>query len=266
MQNQQFGLHVADLRLPLKEAIEAAAEMDFRHVEVSAAEGPARPEELSASGRRHLAQTVRGRGLGFASLTADYAGLKLADPTRTQERIDRTTMVLTLARDMAVPVVTSAMGALIDPAAGEALSGVNEALAELADRADRLKTILALRPAMDDPVRFAALIREINCPFLQIGVDPAAMTMAGADPFKLLTALPDRVMRAYLRDGLAGAPDRPGQETRLGEGEVDLVGFKLLLDASGYQGPLILRRQHGERPFNDLQDGRRFLDQRLSQP
>ncbi len=60
-----------------------------------------------------------------------------------------------------------------------------------------------------------------------------------------------------------GRAAQAGRETRLGEGEVDLVGLLSWLGAAEYSGPFILRRCDSANPPADLADARDMLSRML---
>jgi sugar phosphate isomerase/epimerase len=131
-----IGVDLDDLRLPTKEAVRAAAHLQFEAVEVPAAAGDATPEGLSSSGRRHFQRFVDGFGLRLASLSADFPGLRLTDPQTAEQRIERTCLAIDLARDLRVPVVTASVGGLTHPESGEPSSVAIESLHRIGERAD----------------------------------------------------------------------------------------------------------------------------------
>jgi sugar phosphate isomerase/epimerase len=112
----------------------------------------------------------------------------------------------------------------------------------------------------------ANVLDALRCPALEIGLDPAAMVMAGANPLASFEQIAEHVRLLHARDATAGFPDRPGHETRLGAGEVDLSRILMLLDAADYAGPYILRRTDSATPAQDLADARAALLCELHRP
>lgn len=247
-----IGVDVGDFRLPLKDGIEAAAQLAFRAIELSTAEGDAAPQNLSPSGRRHLRRYVDDHGLTLAALTADFAGLRLTDPRTVSERVERTCQAIDLARELKVPLVTAAVGALTHPESGEPAALSLSALRRIGEHADSRNVLFCLRPSYDNRERIARVLDSLGCPAVRIGLDPAACVMAGANPTALLEELAAQVAIVHARDATAGLSDRPGAETRLGEGEVDFVGLVALLAAADYTAPFIVRRCDSRTPRADL--------------
>jgi len=258
MAERKLGVDIADLRLAVKDAIRTAAALEFSAVELPTT-GELAPEHLSGSGRRHLGQFVRGFGLDLSALVADIPGTRLTDSRTVDERVQRTCRIIELARDLHAPVVTASAGALTHPETGEPSALAMEALRRIGEAADAQGVVYALRPSQDSGERLQRVLDALRCPCLQIGIDPAAMVMAGADPLAAIERVADHIRLFHLRDGLAGLAERPGRETRIGEGEIDLVGLMTVLDAAQYRGPYILRRTDSASPVQDLRDGLEFI-------
>jgi sugar phosphate isomerase/epimerase len=255
----KLGLDVNDLRLPIKEGLRVASDLRFRAVEIGAAEGEASPAALSVSGRRHLARYVNGLGLELASLTADFPQLRLTDPRGVQERVERTRDVLQLARDAGAPIVTAAIGAMTHPESGEPSPLAVEALSRIGEFAESRGVIFAVRPSYDTAERLAGVFKAVGCPALRIGLDPAAMIISGANPLSLMLRFADQISLVHARDGTAGASDRIGQETALGEGDVDFAALCGALREIEFAGASIIRRTSARITPDDLTASAEYL-------
>ncbi len=255
----QLGIDLQDLRTDAKSALRQAAQMEFRAVELPAAEGETTPQTLSPSGRRHLQRLVADLGLNMSALSADFPGLRLSDSRAIDERVERTCAILDLAADMSVPVVTSGVGALTHPQTGEPSDVAVSALRRIGEFADSRDRVFAIRPSHDTVERLSAVLAAVGCPWIRIGLDPAAMLMSGINPLATMQQMGQQVSLVHIRDGVPGHPDHPGQETRLGEGEVDFRGLLSSLNDWEYSGPLILRRTDSAAPAADLASAREFL-------
>lgn len=262
-----IGVHLDDLRMPIRQAATRAAEWAFRCVElgmISGVSGALDPRVLGNSGRRHVLRFLNGLGLQLKALSADLPGVRLTDPGRVEERIDRTRETLEAARELRVPVVTTFVSALTHPQTGEASLCAVDALRQMGEDAERFGVVLALRPSADQPEHLARLLTEVNRPMIRLCIDPAALLMSGVSPTTLVAARPDDIVLSHARDGRRGSADRAGIETRLGEGDVDWNGHLALLEAAGYSGPQILRRLDATDPQADLLAGRRWLEQAMA--
>lgn len=252
MSQPDIGVDVDDLRLQVKDGLRKASELGFRTVELATVQGDLEPSSLSSSGRRHLSRYVDGLGLRTAALVADLPGLRLCDPRTVHEHVERTCRILELARDLGVPVVTASTGALTHPETGEPSPHPIEALKRIGEYADSRGVLYALRPTCDGGDRMARVSDELGCPSIRICLDPAAMVMGGANPLSVIEQLGSQITLMHARDGTVGLPGSSGHETRLGEGEVDLVSVLVMLSAAEYAGPYVLRRTDSQNPIEDI--------------
>ncbi|MEK6798460.1 MAG: sugar phosphate isomerase/epimerase [Planctomycetota bacterium] len=258
---ERIGVDVEDFRLPVKDGLRMAAELSFGSVELAAVSGELAPSNLSSSARRHVARLVAGLGLRLSALRADIPGTRLTDPKTVQERVERTWEIIELAADLGVRVVTSAVGAMTHPDSGEPSAPACEALRRIGEVADARGVSFAIRPSYDDGERIARVLEELGCPAIGVGLDPAAMVMAGTNPLKFIERYAADVLLLHARDATAGFPDRPGHETRLGEGDVDLVGLLAVLEAAEYAGPYVIRRSETPTPVQDIVAAGKLLRQ-----
>lgn len=263
MTKTSIGIDIGDLRTPPKDALRTAAAMSFDAVEVPTVAGDLSPKSLTPSGRRHFSRLVSGLGLDLAALSADMPGLRLTDPARADERIAETVRIIELARDIGVEVVTSSVGALSHPETGELSSLAIEGLSRMAEVADACGVRFAIRPSSDGGERIGEILAEVGCRSLKIGWDPAAMVMRGVNPLAAIERYAEHITLFHARDALAGGVERGGQETGLGEGEVDLLGVLDVLGSLEYSGPYILRRVDGPRPVDELLAARDVLTREL---
>ncbi len=259
MHRPNLGVNADDFRLPAKEALQAAAELEFAAVELGAAAGQVTPESLSDSGRRHVRRYIQDLGLRLASLGADIPGLRLTDPRSVEERISRTRRILELARELGAPVVTTGVGALTHPETGEPSPVGLAALRNLGELADSLGTLLALRPFGEPADRLGRVLHDLACPSIRLCLDPAALVIHGIRPGSLIERFPKDVLLVHARDGTVGRADRPGQETGLGDGDSDWNGLIALLRDADYAGEFIVHRTDAVRPVAELREARDTL-------
>ena len=259
-----LGVNLDDLRLPVKEALRRASDLGFREVEFGAFAGELTPESLSESGRRHFLKTLEGLNLRAAALVADMPQIRWTDAARVEERVARTQRVIDLAADLGVRIVTTSIGAVTHPESGEPSPAAMETLRQLCDHADRRGRILALRPTYDAGERLRRVFREINCAALKITLDPAVLVMTGSNPMPMIESFPEDIALVYGRDGTAGGHDRPGEETRIGGGDVDFAELLGALEDAGFRGSMVLRRATSQTPLVDVEAGRAILARFIS--
>jgi sugar phosphate isomerase/epimerase len=263
MSAADIGVDVDDLRLPPKEALRQAADLQFHVVEMATVEGDVAPWNLLSSGRRHLARYTANLGLRFAALTADMPDLRFTDPKTVDECVERTLRVLELAADMHVPIVTASVGAMVNPATLEPSELALDALGRVGEFADSCGRVYGIRPSYNTGGRLRRVLDGLDCPAIRVCLDPAAMVMTGVNPVSVFHDVADRIALVHARDATVGTTERCGREVPLGEGEVDLVGILAMLDAADYGGAYIIRQTSSESPMEDIQAARSVLARSL---
>jgi len=263
MKRRAIGLDINDLRMETRAALQKAAELDLRAVELATVEGPLAPANLSATGRRHLARYASGLGLELTSFVADLRRLSFCDPSAVDERVERTCAILDMAREMGVPYVTASVDRATNPHDGSPNAAAVQALAQIGEVADALGVRYCIRPKLDGGERLASVLDALGCPAIGVCLDPAAMVMQGVNPLASVELWIDQAVMLHARDGTAGLDEHAGHETRLGEGDVDLVGVVAMLESADVPGPYILRRSDARAPATELADARDTLQQIL---
>lgn len=259
MSRPAIGVDIDDFRMETKAALQQAADLDLRAVEVSVAEGALAPSNLSSSGRRHLTRHADGLGLQLSSFVADMRRLRLTDQAAVDERVARTCAILEMARDMGVPFVTAAVERATDPEHGAPDATAIQALSHIGEYADSRGVTFCIRPALDGGERLAAVLDALRCPAIRVCLDPAAMVIQGVNPLASVETWIGHAAMLHARDGTAGLDEHAGSETPLGAGDVDIVGLLAVLDAGDVPGPYILRRTDSTSPVADISDGRDTL-------
>ena len=263
MKNDDSGIGVVldSFRLPVKEALQSAANLGLREVELSAATDEVDPAGLSRTGRRHLSRYVLDLGLRLSALGGDLGGTRFNDGAKLEQRLNRTRRIIELAAELHVPIVTTHLGRVDDEALRRGY--VRQAIEYLAEVADRASIRVAFETGSADPQVVADLLGEVDCRELAACYDPASLLIDGLDPLAGVEPLADRIVIARARDAVAGAPGRPGHETPLGDGQLDLAEYLAALDQAGYRGVAFIRRTDAERPREEIADAKARIERLL---
>ncbi len=244
-----------DLRTDVKQAMHLARMLAYEAVEARATHGPISPAELSQTGRRHLRRHLSDLGLRLSSLRGPTGPGGYADPADAERRLETLFQVIDLAAGLRVPVVSTVLGS-VDAARQ---SELREALALIADRADRADVNVALETSGVPTPELSKVLAELNCPWVGSCCDTAAMIIRGEDPHVVGESLGGRIRLVRLRDAVPGTPEHPGHEVRLGEGRLDPPRLLSSLAEAGFEGDMVVSRTTGERPLDDLRHARRLL-------
>lgn len=232
-------------RLPLRDALHAAAADGFRLLEANAARGELRPRDFPRSARRDLTRLLAHLGTGLVAISLDYPGAGLADPAAADARADELAHTLALCRDLGVRRAGVKLAGLADP---DRAGLAREMLAQAADLANRYEVQLAVHPGPEDTAAAAAAVRTLDCPNLGLALDTAqplsaaALAAAGA---------------VYLRDvqSVGGRIE----EVPFGQGTVDLRTLLARLDQADYRGWLSVRRTAANLAPDEMRRGREYV-------
>lgn len=237
-------------RLGLKEALHRGAADGFRLLEANAARGELDPRQFGASARRHLLRYTADLGTELAALSLDFPDLGLADPRHGDERLDQLRRTLQMCADLRVRRAAVTLAGFQQ---SQTLPLAREALATVADWADRAGVTVTVRTGADDPAKAAEFIRARNCPALRLGLDTAGPTTN----LRTVAALADLAALVQCRDvrRIGGQVE----EVPFGAGEVDFVGWLAALEEGGYDDPLVVRRDAPEAGIDALRQGREHI-------
>jgi sugar phosphate isomerase/epimerase len=262
MNRIELSLCLDDLRLEPKAAMDRARRMGFRAIDVAAV-GPLAPEELSQTGRRHLIKHLSDLGLRLSSLRGPVGGSGYHDGAAGERRLETMRQAMDLAASLRVPIVATTLGMTSGEHSDKESERSREALAILADDADRKGLLVTIESAGIAAPELSRLLAQIDCPKLAACCDSGAMLMQGEDPHRIGDMLAGRVRLARARDAVAGTPQAAGHEVALGEGQLDGPRFLAALAEAGFDGDLVLSRTTGDRPEADLVQARQLLDKLL---
>ncbi|MCK6484862.1 MAG: sugar phosphate isomerase/epimerase [Phycisphaerae bacterium] len=249
--SRRLGIRVDDLRRDPRSGIRVARDLGCGVIELGATGGDVSPENLSSTGRRDLARHVRSLGLTLGALGAESPRGGLIDPRHGERVLDQTLRIIELARDVGAGVVTTAVHAPPPDDTG-GLDRLREALATLADRADRTGAILSLTPRGATPLWLLNELKRVGCPQLRACLDAGDWLAAGADPVEVAATWSDRLGWVLARDATRGAPGHPGHEVTPGAGELDPDSLLAGLDGAAYGGPIVLARRGGDDPLGEF--------------
>ena len=198
------------------------------------------------------------------SLRGPVSGPGYGDGAGGERRLDMVLDVLRLARQLGVPVVSTTMGTVGDDS--PAASRNRDALAVMADHADRIGVTLAIETSGIAATDLDSVLRQIGCPKLTACCDAGAMLMGGDDPHRVADTLPGRIGLVRARDAMSGTPEAAGHEVAFGGGELDSRRFLAALAAAGFGGALVLTDTASGQAARNLSAARERLERLLAEP
>lgn len=225
----------------VREALERLSDAGFTRVQLDAALPGVRPRDLDQRARRDLLALLARRGVGVG-------GVDLFIPRRhyvEAEHVDRA-----MAATLAAIVLAADLGRVPLSLALPVRQLSEDARKALVEAADGHGVRLAVH-AEDQLDELLAWVAEVDLYVLAAALDPAAFLARGQDPASIVTRLGKRLAVARLSDisgGAEGGDDAAavgdiasGVRCAVGEGDLDVVGYRVALDlAAGRTGPVVL--------------------------
>ena len=122
---------------------------------------------------------------------------------------------------------------------------------ELCDHAAQYGQALHLETGQETAAALVQFIQDTERDNLFVNFDPANMILYGAgQPLEAVRMLGSRIRSVHCKDAKWAA--RPGEEwgeeTRLGDGDVDMRAYLETLQEIGYDGPLTIEREIPQEP------------------
>lgn len=232
--------------------------------------------DLSSSARREIRHLFSTADLQLTSIRLEYGASGLGVGTDVDRLLDRTDAILNAAAELVVPVVCVDLGRLppvqrasrprpkvtpemagliilpqsdkieepepepvttrIDPAI---ISHWQAALGQLGEMADRYGIMVALSSSLSSFASLAGLLKQVDCPWFGIDLDPSMLTKDEWSLDETFDALGPLVRHVRARDAIKGE-DRRTKPAVIGRGDVpwrDVLGN---LDGSGFSGAITI--------------------------
>ena len=279
MYNFPIGVLLESFRLPLDEALDKAAELGFKGVQIYATTGAQAPENLSASQRKELLDKIKSRGLVVSALCGDL-GKGFTDAELNPELVEKSKRILDLAKDLETDIVTTHKGVVPEDKSNPRYAVMEEACGQLAEYADSLSAHFAIETGPEKAVTLKNFLDGLHSKGVAINLDPANFVMVtGDNPVEAVYTLKDYIVHTHAKDGkrlfyrdpevVYGlrkdviVEDESFIELPLGKGEVPFADYLKALDGIGYKGFLTIEREVGDNPSADIILARDFLREQI---
>ena len=137
-----IGVILESFRLPIREAISAAAQLGVQGIQAYATRGELSPENMTLSKRREFLDMVRSHGLTISALCGDL-GHGFGDREKNPMLIEKSKRILDLALELGTDIVTTHIGVVPKDKSHDQESNAGS-LHELASYADSIDAHFAV--------------------------------------------------------------------------------------------------------------------------
>ena len=270
MYNFPIGVMLHSFRKPYDEALELAAGIGAKGLQMYCVKGDYAPEALNAEKRRELLQKVKDKGMVFSALCGDF-GKGFWRRELNPELIERSKRIIDMAKDLETDVVTTHIGVVPADKTCDRYQIMQEACFELARYADSIDAHFAIETGPETSAVLKEFLDDLHSTGVAINLDPANLVMiTGDDPVQAVYNLKDYIVHTHAKDGVMlyktnpeyiyGVIEKPEdiqgikcfKEVPLGTGSVDFPAWMKALEDIGYRGYLTIEREVGENPTKDI--------------
>ncbi len=276
MPNFPIGVIIDSFRTDITSAVKKAAQVGAQGIQVYATGGEMAPENLTSQKRREFLDLVKSNGLKVSALCGDLGGGGFTKPEKNKEKVERSKLILDLAKDLETDIVTTHIGVVPSDKNHDRYKIMQEACFELCRYADELNAHFAIETGPETSIVLKGFLDSLNSRGVGVNLDPANLVMVtGDDPAKAVYNLKDYIVHTHAKDGkqlfykdpeivygMVESPIVTGSsftEVPLGEGSVNWEEYLAALEDIGYKGFLTIEREVGQDPEKDIRNAVIFL-------
>jgi len=252
----KLSLQLSCLRMPLKSALQTAAELGYQGVEIDARQELSAP--VSRTAIRQLLKYLDDYRLRVACLTFQTRR-SLNDSDQLEQRLDALKNTLRLAYQLRCNCVVSDIGEIPTAEATVARDQLRDVIDDLGRWSQKEGAFLAARTGIAAPEELAQLIAESQPASLMVDLDPANLLLHGHAIAPALEHLRSHVIHLHARDAVRDFSARRAVEVELGRGSVDWPTVFAALEQANYNGFATVGRSDAENPRLECQQAGEYL-------
>ncbi len=243
------------LGLPL----ETAVELGISTIHLHAPSADARSEKQAKQLVKQLADSniavsclfAGFEGESYADIPTAETTVGLVNPETRAARLAELKLISDFGKLLEVPAVGLHIGFVPHDTESVDYQEVVEVLREICDHCASNDQTLHLETGQETADALMKFLQDVDRANLGVNFDPANMILYGVgEPLPALEMLGPYVRSVHCKDGRWS--DRPGktwgEETPLGEGDVDMAAYLKMLKKIGFEGPLTIEREIPDEP------------------
>ena len=280
MKNFPIGVIIDSFRCDIRTAVEKAAKIGAKGIQVYSTRGEMAPENLTPEKRREFLKLVKDNGLVISALCGDLGTGGFTIKENNAMKVEKSERILDLAKDLETNIVTTHIGVVPENHDCDRFKIMQEACFSLAEYADKLDAHFAIETGPETSHTLKSFLDSLNSRGVAVNLDPANLVMVtGDDPVKAVHNLKDYIVHTHAKDGrqlyyldpevIYGikqdviVTEDSFIEVPLGEGSVDFPAYLKALEEIGYDGFLTIEREVGDDPEKDIRKAVDFLKETM---
>lgn len=270
-----IGVMMESFKLDTRSAIEKAASIGAKGMQMYATVGEHSPENMTKEKISELMDMMNSNGLVFSAICGDL-GVNFCDPERNPKLIEKSKRILDLAKELGSDIVTTHIGVIPSDKNHPRFKIMQEACGELCRYADSMNSHFAIETGPETSATLKNFLDTLGSRGVAVNLDPANLVMVtGDDPVQAVYNLKDYIVHTHAKDGIKLLDRDPEiiygiiedtikageafRELPLGEGNVPFDKYLNALDDIGYKGFLTIEREVGDNPTADIELAVNFL-------
>lgn len=283
MYNFPIGVMVESFRLPFREAVEKAASLGAKGLQIYMTQGDMAPENLSEKKVKELLDIVKSNGMVVSAICGDF-GHGFSDPELNKVNVERSKRVMDLSLLMETNIVTTHIGVVPADKKHPRYEIMQEACHTLAEYADSVNSHFAVETGPETAKVLKEFLDSLGSRGVAVNLDPANLVMVtGDNPVNAVHTLKDYIVHTHAKDGIKLLDRKPEyiygvekateeeswgvafKEMPLGQGNVDFPNYLKALEDIGYRGFLTIEREVGDDPAGDIELAINFLNKNIKE-
>ena len=221
MPELRIGIQLTSLRLPFKNALQAAQRLGAHAVEIDARQD-VRPAELGRTAMRQLRKLLEDHGLRVSAVSFQTRrGYDVEDDLAA--RVEATKRAMSFAFELGAPAVVNQIGRVPDDMESSEWKLLVDVLNELGKHGQHVGAILAAETGTESGEDLARLLAALPTGALGINLDPGNLIVNGFSPLEAVGALGRNIIHVHAKDGVRDLAKGRGLEVPLGRGPISVL-------------------------------------------
>jgi sugar phosphate isomerase/epimerase len=253
----KIAVQLASLRLPLRKALIAAAQMGASAVEIDA-RGEVRPHELSGTALRELRRLLDDHNLRVSAV--GFQTRRGYDvPDELDRRVTATKAAMKMAADLRAPLVVNQVGTVPREPSGRSWETLVQALSDLSVYGQHAGALLAAQTGTESGADLARLIAALPEGGIGADLDPGNLIVNGFSPLEAVETLGPHILHVHATDAVRDLARGRGLEVPLGRGTADFAALLGALEDRQYRGYFTIARRDCENPEFEIAEAVKYL-------
>jgi len=252
----RVGIQLAGLRLPFRQALEAASRLKADGIEIDARH-ELRPSDIAGTALRQLRKLLSDLNLKVASVR--YTTNRGYETTEELDRrIEGTKQAMKLAFDLGANVVVNSAGHIDQSNDSASRQTLRSVLSDLGKYSHHVGAMLALETGAESLTCLGELIESLPQAAVGITLNPGNLIVNG---FSLddLPTVAKHVMLVHAKDGLPDRARGRGTQVPLGRGLAEFPKIIACLAEHSFQACYIVERDMASDPVAEFEASIKYL-------